>query len=254
MSAKSDASERLLVALSLAILIFSLTVRCVGAQADQVTLKPTDDAYVDSSNPDSNYGGRNYLQILNYNSQINGNGTQESIIWLKFNLSSVPEGAVIDGSTLQLWTSSVDGWFNVNAYSGTDLLNTSAIISWTELTIMYSNMPFYNSTSMDSVLVEDSGQWYNWSVLDAVRDALNSTPRTITIVLCDPSPHGLVSAVWFDSKESSTAYAPMLTVHWSGITQEFPTFLILALFTIASLLATVVYRKKAYPARMNSAR
>jgi hypothetical protein len=247
MSVKSDAGERLLVALSLALLIFSLTVKCVDAQVDQATLKPTDDAYVDSSNPDSNYGWRNYLQIVNYNSQINGNGTQESITWLKFNLSSVPEGAMIDGATLQLWTSSVNGSFSVNAYSGTDLLNTSAIISWTELTIRYSNMPFYNSTSIDSVLVEHSGQWYNWSVLDAVRDALDSTPRTVTIVLYDPSPHNLVSAVWFDSKESSTAYAPMLTVHWSGIAQEFPTLLILALFITASLLATVVYRKKRIP-------
>jgi hypothetical protein len=244
MSVKSEASERLLVALCLAILIFSLTVKSVGAQVDQVTLKPTDDTYVDSGSPDSNYGGRNYLQIMNYNSQINSNGPHESIVWLKFNLLSVPEGAVIDGATLQLWTSSVNGSFSVNAYSGTDLLNESAIISWTELTMAYSNMPFYNTTSMDSVLVEASGQWYNWSVLDAVRDALNNTARTMTIVLYDPSPHGLVSAIWFDSKESSTAYAPMLTVHWSAIVPEFPTFLILALFMIASLPATVIYRKK----------
>ena len=244
MSVKSGVSERLLVVVCLAILIFSLAVKSVRAQGGQVTLKPTDDTYVDSGNPDSDYGGRNYLQVMNYNSQINSNGTRESIVWLKFNLSSVPEGAVIDGATLQLWTSSVNGSFNVNAYSGTDLLNVSAIISWTEMTVTYSNMPFYNTTSMDSVLVETSGQWYNWSVLDAVRDALNNPARTITIVLYDPSPHGLTSAIWFDSKESSIAYSPTLTVHWSAVVPEFPTLLILALFIIASVPATVICRKK----------
>jgi hypothetical protein len=240
----TNVSERLLVAVCLAILIFSPTVKSVRAQAGQVTLKPTDDTYVDSSNPDSNYGGGNYLQIMNYNSQINGDVANESIVWLKFNLSSVPEGAVIDWATLQLWTSSVNGSFNVDACSGTDLLNESAIIPWTELTITYSNMPFYNTTSMDSVLVQASDQWYNWSVLDAVRDALKSTARTVTIVLYDLSPHGLLSAVWFDSKESSIAYAPMLTVHWSAIVPEFPAPYYLLLLTPATLLEAIRKTRK----------
>ena len=227
------------------VLVPTLSIKTVNAQAGEVTLKPTDDTYVDSSNPNSNYGEQNYLQITNYNSEINGNETHESIVWLKFNLSAVPDGAVIDGSTLQLRTSSGDGSFNVNAYAGSDLLNVSAIVSWSELTLTYSNMPSYNMTSMDSVLVEASGQWYNWSVVDAVRDALNSTARTVTTVLFDPSPHGLLSAIWFDSKESSISdYAPTLTVRWSGVVPEFQSFLILALFMMATLVAITVCRKK----------
>ena len=240
---KFDVSGKLLIVLGLVVLLFSLSAKSVSAQVGEVTLKPTDDTYVDSSNPNSSYGEQNYLQITNYNSEINS--AYESIVWLKFNLSSVPDGAVIDGAILQLRTSSVTGSFNVNAYSGSDFLNVSGVVSWTELTLTYSNMPSYNTTSMDSVLVATNNQWYNWSVVDAVRDALNSTARTVTMVLLDPSPSGLVSSISFNSKEFSISdYAPTLTVHWSGVVPEFPSFLILPLFMIATLLAVMVYKKK----------
>jgi hypothetical protein len=229
--------------LVIVILLLSLSAKSVNAQINAVTLKPTDDTYVDSSNPNSNHGEQNYLQITNYNSEINGNETYESIVWLKFNLSHVPDWAVVDGAILQMRTSSVNGSFNVNAYSGSDFLSVSAIVSWTELTLTYSNMPSYNTTSMDSVLVATTNQWYNWSVVDVVRTALNSTARTVTIVLFDPSPHGLLSSISFNSKEFSISdYAPTLTVHWSGVVPEFPTFLILALL-MGTLLA-VTFRRK----------
>jgi hypothetical protein len=224
------------------VLVPTLSIKTVNAQAGEVTFKPTDDTYVDSSNPNSNYGEQNYLQITNYNSEINS--AYESIVWLKFNLSSVPDGAVIDGATLQLRTSSVTGSFNVNAYSGSDFLNVSAVVSWTELTLTYSNMPSYNTTSMDSVLVATNNQWYNWSVVDAVRDTLNNTARTVTIVLFDPSPHGLVSSISFNSQEFSISdYAPTLTVHWSEVVPEFPSFPILSLFMMATLLALAFHKQ-----------
>jgi hypothetical protein len=65
------------------------------------------------------------------------------------------------------------------------------------------------------------------------------------MVLFDPSPSGLVSSISFNSKEFSISdYAPTLTVHWSGVVPEFPSFLVLSLFMIATLLAVIVYRKK----------
>jgi hypothetical protein len=224
------------------VLVPTLSIKTVNAQAGEVTLKPTDDTYVDSSNPNSNYGEQNYLQITNYNSEINS--AYESIVWLKFNLSSVPDGAVIDGATLQLRTSSITGSFNVNAYSGSDFLNVSAVVPWTELTLTYSSMPSYNTISMDSALVATNNQWYNWSAVDAVRDALNSTARTATMVLFDPSPHGLVSSISFNSKEFSISdYAPTLTVHWSGLVPEFPSFLILPLLMMATVLALIFHKQ-----------
>jgi hypothetical protein len=240
---KFDVSGKLLIVLGLVVLLFSLSAKSVNAHVGEVTLKPTDDVYVDSSNPNSSYGEQNYLQITNYNSEING--AYESIVWLKFNLPSVPDGAAIDGATLRLRTSNISGSLNVDACSGSDFLSVSGVVSWTELTLTYSNMPGYNTPSMDSVLVGTNNQWYDWSVVDAVRDALNGTARTVTMVLLESSPSGIVSSISFNSKEFSISdYAPTLTVHWSGIVPEFPSFLILPLFMMATLLAVMICRGK----------
>jgi hypothetical protein len=217
-----------------------LSIRTANAQAGQTTLTPpSDDTYVDSSNPSSNYGGQAYLQIENWQYTVqNQTYEYESIVWLKFNLSSVPSGAVVDEATLQLYTSIVGETFNVHAYSCSNN-------SWTELTLTYSNMPSYNTTSMDSVLVATGYQWYNWSVVDDVRNALNSNSKAVTIVLLDPSPHSSAETVWFESKEYLLGSAPQLTVHWSSVTPEFPVFLILPFFMVLTLIAVTLYKKKA---------
>ena len=95
-------------------------------------------------------------------------------VWLKFSLPTIQDGAVIDTAILQLYAYSV--WyetFNINAYSSIDN-------SWKESTLTYSNMPNYNSTPLDSEIVtnhfswENYSQWYNWDVIDAIKNALNS--------------------------------------------------------------------------------
>lgn len=209
------------------------------AQAGAVTVTPKDNTYVDSSSPDSNNGGQNYLVISNWNFLSE---PYQDIVWLKFDLSTVPDGAVVDMATLQLYTAVVSETFNVHAYSCSNN-------SWTELTLAYSNMPSYNTTSMDSVLVTTNNQWYNWSVIDAVRNALNSNPKSVTIVMQEPTPHiSAAASVYFMSKESSTDYVPKLIIHWNRVMPGFPTFLaavlLVSLFIIIILVATIYYRKK----------
>jgi hypothetical protein len=224
------------------VLVSSPSIKTVNAQAGQVTLKPTDDTYVDSYNPNSNYGGRIDLDVEN---SVTGGTppyqvTYLDLVWLKFDLSTVPNGAVIDGATLQLHTSYVGETYSVHAYSCPNN-------SWTELTLKYSNMPSYNTTSMDSLLVATSNQWYNWSTVDAVRNSMMSNPETVTIVLQEPSAHSSVTFVSFESKEAPvyfTDYSPKLTVHWSGVVPEFPTFLVPASLMITALLAVVFYKRR----------
>jgi hypothetical protein len=236
---RMDVFREIIIVLVLGLVSVSfLSAKTVNAQAGQATLRPTDDTFVDSNNTSSNYGGQNYLQIENWqNAQIYD---YKSMVWLKFNLSSVPDGAVVDDATLQLYPPIVDETFNVRAYSCPDN-------SWTELTLTYSNMPAYNTTAMDSVQVGNHHQWYNWTVIDAVRDAFNSTVKTFTIVLFDPSPHNSTTNVRFDSKENPvyfTDYSPKLTIHWNDVVPEFPTFLILPFFMTVTLLAVIIYGKR----------
>jgi hypothetical protein len=94
---------KLWIALALAMLLSSV-IAVVEAQAGEVTLKPTDDTYVNSYNQNSNFGGETSLDILHENIYYEGqNHIVEDVMFLKFNLSSVPNGAVIDLATLQLY-------------------------------------------------------------------------------------------------------------------------------------------------------
>jgi len=226
--------------LGLVLSLSSLSIKTVNAHAGQVTLKPSDDTFVDFTNPGMTFGDLTYLTVVNYQS---ASVTVIEIVWLKFNLSSVPEGAVVDVATLQLYASYVQVTANVDAYYSPDN-------SWNEQGLAYSGMPGYNATSMDSVLVTVNNQWYNWSVLDAVKSAeVNDNLTAVTIVLAEPNLHSFGDAVEFDSKESpvypdlNIDYRPELTIHWSSVVPEFPTFLVLPFFTVATLIAVAFYKK-----------
>jgi hypothetical protein len=216
-----------------------LSTKAVSAQAGQTTLKVTDDTYVDSSVPELNHGNLTYLDIYWYTfGEI-----VHSFGWLKFNASSIPNGAVIDEATLQLyalpWYNQV---LNVSAYSSSDN-------SWTEMTLTYANMPSYDTLPLDTVLVTTSvtskGEWYNWSVVQAVENTLNVGSKEVTIVLSEPSLTDSFSGISFASKEYTPAdRSPKLTVHWTSVQPEFPTFLILSFFMTATVIAVIARRRR----------
>lgn len=218
------------------VLVSALSIKAVNAQAGQVTLKPTDDSYVDSDSPDSNYGGQEALQIGNY--QVLGH--TECIGWLKFDLSTLPSGAVVDNATLQLHTQTVGETYNVCACYCSDN-------SWTDLGITWNNYPRVGFISVDSATVATSESWYSWNVSGAVKYTQLNNLTAMTIALIEPNIHSSAAFFWFDSTRNSvyrTDYAPNLTVHWGSVAPEFSMFLILPSFMMATLLAVMVCKKK----------
>lgn len=209
------------------------------AQTNQVSLKPTDDTYVDSSSPDSNYGGITLFCVKNseyYSTYYNS--TIQQIAWLKFDLSTIPNGVTVDNATLQLFALIISETSNVNVYSCSDN-------SWTELALTYSNMPNYNTSPIDSVVVASGYQGYSWSVIDAVRNALNTNSKAVTIVL-NNSPQNSDNFMEFGSKEMGADGSPKLTIQYSSNAPptstptpipEFPTATILAIFLVLLLFA-----------------
>jgi len=223
------------------VLVSTFNIKAVKAQAGQKTLKPSDDTYVDSSNPNSNYGGQTYLEVEN---STFGSPPYQSIyqdiVWLKFDLSTVPNGAVIDGATLSLYTFFVGETFNVTACYCSEN-------SWTELGITWNNYPRTGFISVDSLSVATSDKWYNWTVFDAVKYSQDNNLTAVTIALIEPNVHSSPTVVEFYSKESPvyfTDYSPTLTVHWSSVVPEFPTFIPLSLFMMMTLIAATYYRFK----------
>ncbi|MGA2309831.1 MAG: DNRLRE domain-containing protein [Candidatus Bathyarchaeia archaeon] len=141
------------------VFVSSISIKTVNAQAGQVTLKPSDDTYVDSSNPNSNYGGQTDLEVEYW---VFGSSPYQDIVWLKFDLSTIPNGAVIDGATLSLYTFIVGETFNVYACYCSDN-------PWTELGITWVNYPRIGFISVDSVSVATPDKWYNWNVSGAIK-------------------------------------------------------------------------------------
>lgn len=225
------------------VILLSLTYMItpvVYADAGQVTLKPTDDTYVDNSLgcQNSNYGEQPYLQIqLCEEYPLPAALWNRSEVFLKFNLSSIPDGAVVDVATLQLHTSSVNDTYVVSAFLG-------HYNSWNESTLTFNDCLDTYSTWVDSVSVPVNNQWYDWNVTGAVKNALNDNNTAVTIILSAESASNSNSVTWFDSKENTTDHYPRLTINWSGTVPEFPTSLILPFFMIATLVAILVYRKK----------
>jgi len=225
-------------AISILLIVFITPIAfipLVNAQEGQVVIDPSDDTYTDSDNPNSNYGGQHNLVVSKYEYV----GITEEIVWLKFNLSIVDDGAVVDVATLQLWAGYVSETYNVYAHSCSDN-------SWTELALTYSNMPTFNATSMDSTVVSTSFEYYNWNVIDAVRrgvDGIHGGPDVVTIVLLETSLRGTFSSVPLYSKEQ-LIHVPELTVHWSGIVPEFPTWTPMLLILIVLTVAVVIYKRR----------
>jgi len=201
------------------------------AQGGQVILNPTDDAYTNMNMPNSNYGSSQLLKVC-----------LEYWAWLKFDLSSIPDDAIGIFALLELYTSynGVTEAHGVPACLMLDNFNNS----WSEDTITCSNSPTYiDDLELDIDYVANDETWYEWNVTQAVMSAIANNVSVVTIVMKYPWGQEFPS-ISFNSKEVSSTKIPKLTISWTDVIPEFPSFLIMPLFTIVTLLAVNVIRRK----------
>lgn len=217
-----------------------------NAEESQVTLNPSHDAYTCTHAPESNYGDAPYLKAT-----ITDRYTR--FIWLKFDLSEVPDGAIITSATLELFV-----LWAVHIYEP-ETYNVSAHFclenTWSESAITYLNQPDYNNTATSWVLIE-TRQWYVWDVTYAVKrqvDGVYGGEGEVTIFLQENRHHPSGFNVIFSSKEAyipSNAHAngsepdiPKLTVLWSGIIPEFPSLTLGLLLLVTLTAITTIYKR-----------
>ncbi len=122
----------------------SFTLSVQASEAKQAVLLPQADAYVDSANPSSNYGTLGNLQVMTYRST-----TWDS--YLRFDLSSLPPGAVITDATFSII------FYNGFAYGGdgNHYLFFVPDDTWTETGITWNNRPAYTAPYL--------GYWWPWN-------------------------------------------------------------------------------------------
>lgn len=188
--------KKLLLSLTLLLVAFSL-MGSIGF-ANTVTLYPTDDAKVDSGNPDTNYGSDTILYT---------NGTYNRV-YMKWNLSSC---GVINYSKIL----SADFYYYVNvaSYCGKWLNITPSGYNWTEETITWNNQPAVTGIALsDFCVYGEFGTENSYNYTTHLKASLQSGFDTLTF-------YGATS--WypsFFSKEYSInpAYRPHLDITYNG--------------------------------------
>ncbi|MFQ5621711.1 MAG: DNRLRE domain-containing protein, partial [Candidatus Nanoarchaeia archaeon] len=200
------------LAFCLGILLTPITfVPQVHAQGGTIILNPTDDAYTDGYNVNSNYGSEPELRTL---------GFGRYLTWLKFDLSSIPEGVIGITAVLELYTiySGVSDPHNVVA----SLILNNFNNSWTEDTITASNHPPYpDDVELDTEYVANDETWYEWIVTEAIVNATANNATAVTILM--RYPWGIQTpAISFNSKEGSLTKIPKLTVTWTALADTTP--------------------------------
>jgi hypothetical protein len=187
------------VRLALAAALLLLTPGSWTAAFGQVT--PSDDAYVNSAAPTTNYGAATTLDI----------SSAADTSFIRFDLAAVPAGytgASIAKATLKLYVNTVTtaGSFNVDLVNGT----------WTEKTLKYSNEPALGTTIVASVplATTSKGTYVEIDITSAVVGWLNNAQPNDGIALVANSP--LVATL--DSKENTSAsHAPEIDIVYAGI-------------------------------------
>jgi trimeric autotransporter adhesin len=170
-----------------AVLFFLLLM----ATVTYAQITPSDDAYVNSAAPTTNYGSSASLNL----------SSAADTDFIRFDLTAVPAsytGASIAKATLKLYVHTVTtaGSFNVDLVNGT----------WTEETIQSSNEPALGTTIVAAIPLTTTSKlsYVEIDITPALVKWLNGTQPNDGIALVANSP--LVAT--FDSKENTTTSHP----------------------------------------------
>jgi chitodextrinase len=156
------------------------------------TFSPTDDAYVDSSAPTTNFGT---------NARLTADNSPKTNALLKFNITGLPAGCAVSSAKLQLTVGS--GSTDTSPYGG-DLYGASNT-SWTQSTVNWNTQPAAAATKTSSVATTVAlGTAYTWDVKPLVT---GSGP--VTMVVKSTSGDG---ARYYSTEGGTAAQDPVLTV------------------------------------------
>ncbi len=116
------------------------------SSADILTLDADQTAYVNKSQGETNFGTSNNLQLINV---FASNGT---FMYLSWDLSSLPEGALITDANITLF----------KAFSSPETTNTATITvrqatsAWEQATVTYDTRPTYDTLELTSLSLSDT--------------------------------------------------------------------------------------------------
>ena len=159
------------------------------------------DSFVASTYPNTNFGTQDFV--------LTNNNVTVSFIYIKFNLSRIPEGATIIESHLGLYEYiTANSTFNVY-HQFTDL--------WNENTITWNNQPCpdgCNETFESSNSDLKTTGWKYWTVTNMVINATVNDKSNISMFIGNNTSGNPV--VWFKSKEhTDISHRPFLSITYN---------------------------------------
>jgi hypothetical protein len=121
-----------------------------ASSTTSITFNPSDDSYVEDTNPDTNYGSSTKIELR---TSITGGITRNG--YVKFNLTGIT--GTVTNATLRLYTSgsTVSGGLSIYGVSDT---------SWTEGAITWNNCPPIDGALLDSVGSIPADTWGEFNV------------------------------------------------------------------------------------------
>jgi len=121
---------------------------------ETITINPIADSTVQEGDPDENFGDITSLFLSSADE-----GYKNERTYLKFDVSSIPDGAIINEAILRLYCWSA-------LYANVDAWLWGIEESWEELTITWNNQPFDPESdtpiSIRMMTLDDSEKWCEW--------------------------------------------------------------------------------------------
>jgi len=169
-----------------------------SAASTTVTLYPVADAWVDWYYKSNNYGNDTKL-IVGTNACGGEEFPHRGRALLKFSLSSIPAGQVIESASLQLYIRDIDGSI---PYSSMMTSMHLLLGSWTETGVTYSNTPNYTSAYWAKNVGAYTGAWTEWDATNMVKDWYNGAYTNNGLILISTNETACTQRL-FDSRENS---------------------------------------------------
>jgi hypothetical protein len=125
-----------------------------------------EDAYVNSSSPDTNYGTVEHMYV--------SNNSEQDFTYVMFDLSSIPSEAYILSAKLNLYLSSTGGEITTSPPADEIGAYYCSDNSWMELGITWNNKPSFDPEPTDtlSLFTFSISGTKSWEITEDVRTAL----------------------------------------------------------------------------------
>jgi hypothetical protein len=192
---------------SLLLLSFLVPKRAVATSvigSTKITLYAVADAYVNSSNPNTNYGSESRLYVTS--------DTEVEYTYVMFNLSSVPSNATILSAEIMLYLQNTGGdiyWYPADTI-GVHYCSES---SWEESGITWGNKPSFNPMPTDTWsfgIIYRIREYKSWNVTKDVKTALSSGRLTEVVKFVAKTGSGYAN---FNSREGTNK--PKLQIEYA---------------------------------------